>query len=505
MLNDLATLLWVEAKRARKSTVYWLKLVGLDPSDSPFYQLYFLGFWAVWLFIMWAFVVDAVYRVSITVPADMVALLVDLVPLGLLALQGLFLAALLWEPPLRLTVQEMTFWAASPVHRGVVALVQFLRSMPIPMLLVGVVSSLLSMFLTWPIEPARASLAGVQAFLLAGPLVLFTAALAWAVALLPLRPSLHRFRWVLWLCLPLGALGALLLPEWALWLGRLWTTTVAATLTVQATFWLLVLLGVGVALLCYVGGGVHMTLVADQSQTYARLQQFGMLGRIYARDAIQRVERQSRLARRRQIRGRLPSAAQGDAALRYRAWGVWQRQLPSSLFVPLFEGVALAGFITLMVKLGGWEPLQTWVTVLFSLVVRRPDRLVSLFRRDVDQTFMRQFIPQNNLALFAMDTLFSAMLTTLGGLIVVLPAWNGSPLTALLVPLVVVLLGLCQALELVRIPRQGLNHVPYPYTVLFSGVLAIGAGLIVESLVATVVVLFLINALLALLLRDSSV
>jgi hypothetical protein len=504
MLNDLTTILWVEAKRAKTSATYWLKLLGFDPADSPFYQLYFLGFWAVWLYIMWAFVVDSVYRVSITVPAETVALLLGLVPPTLLALQGLFLAALLRDPPLRLSFQEMTFWAASPAHRGVLAFAQFIRSMPFPMLLVGVASCPLSMFLTWPTAPARASVAGAQAFLLAGPLVLFSAALAWAVALLPLRPALHRLRWFLWLCLPLGALGAFWLPGWFLWPGRVWVTAVGGTLSMRAALWLLGMVGVGIALLFYAGSMVHMPLVAERSRTYARLQQFGMLGRVYARDAMQRIERQSELARQRRVWGRLPENAQGDATLRNRAWVVLQRQLPTSLLAPLFDGVALAGFITLMVKIGGWEPLQTWVTVLFSLMVRRPDRLVALFRRDVKLTFPRQFIPQDNLALFAADTLFPTLLTTLGALAVVLPVWNGAPAIALLVPLVAVMLGLCQALELVRIPRHSLREVPYPYTVLFSGVLAIGAGLMAESVLATVVTLLVINALLALLLRDSS-
>lgn len=503
MLRDILSLLWFQWKHLNRELAYWLKFLGFDPETSWMYRVYVVLFWIFWLLTVWGYGVDQAYRISRSLNAAAVESLLGVIPNALLVLQLLYLALVLRDPPLKLSAPDLSHVAAAPVQRGAIALVQFLRGMALPAVFLGLASALLSMMLSWTSAPDRVGVVGLQALFLMVLLVYISAAAAWGLSLLKLRPQPRLQRWLLWLALPLVLLAARLVPEVGLWAGRLWVSAVESPLTPLSWLWLLLALTVLCAVIVAVGQRVYMPLVADNSRVYARIQRLGWYGRIYAGDVIARIHRQTSLARKKHLRLVMPEDAVGTRALWSRSIITTLRFFPGSVIRPFARGVILAVVIGSMVGVGGWQTVQVWLLVLLGLLYSRPVELGAMFRDVMSAAFVQQFLPHDRLVVFVSNAAHALLFSAAGSLMIMLLLGWSSPLLIALMLLTLVAFALAQALEVVEVPLGFTRRLPYVYSVIVYALLVFLAGVALQSLLLAVVVAALLDTLMALMLRNS--
>ncbi len=504
MRSDLRTLVWLQWKRFKGSATYWLRLIGFEPDANRFYLLYAALFWLFWVYTVWAFVVQQVEQISQSIsPASAIQLQAG-VPALILMAQLVYLGMVLRNSPLKLDAAEIEFVAASPVNRGSFVLVHFGRSVLLLALFAGLASCLLAMLLTWQSAPAKVGVVGLQAWVLGIPIFGLSAALAWIVVLLKERLVSRWLKRAVWLILPLAVVLAVALPQVMLFPGALWLTALDAGSSAAALASSGLLLGLAGVLLALIGSRLNMAAVADDSRMYARVQKLGIFGRLYADDVISSVQRQSRLARKKHLRLRLPEPATGYAIILNRALLSLFRLAPSSLFRLIMRGVVLVGIVSLGVQFGGWAQLQTWLLLLMILIQFRPTELNILFQQDVGQAFTRQFLPSNPLRLALADGIFPISLASMGGVgALLLQGWV-DPLAALVVVLALIVgLEFCQALELVSVPGLFFRRIPYTYSVALSGIALLATGLLLRSPIAIVSAIIMVDLILATLLARS--
>jgi NADH:ubiquinone oxidoreductase subunit 3 (subunit A) len=504
MLNDIRTLLWIEWKRLKVEGAYWLQLIGFDPDSSLAYRIYVAIFWMFWVFTVWSFAVDQAYRISLALPSDTVQSLLGYAPEVILGLQLLYLVRVLRESPLKLSAPEVSYVATSPASRGAIGLIVIVRRLLVPILLFSLLSCLISMLLAWSTSPDGVGFIGLRSLLLTIPLAALSAVFAWTIALLKLRTQSRIVRLLFWLIPPLIGVAARLVPAVGLWVGTLWVTAVQTPLSGTVVVAVLAVLLTALVLFIWVGNGVHMAVVADDSAMFARLQRLGLFGRLYAGEVIARIQRQHRLARKKRLRLSMPEQGNEFSTLLSRMVLSWVRLLPGTMVRPILRGLMLASAMALTVSVSGWQTPQTWLIVLLTLIYSRPVELIAAFREDVSLPFVRQFLPLNPLVIFASGALLPILFMSIGALTPVLVQVPDYPLAAvLLVSLVVCALGLGQALENV-VPRIVFHrYIPYEYTVFVAGILIIGTGVLFRSLMMGIVAAAVVVAVLALLLANS--
>lgn len=504
MIQDFVTLLRVEWKCGKADVVRWLKIIGYDSNGSRLYRVYFWLFWAFWLFAMWGFAVQQVYELSASLPASTISRLFRVIPAAIFALQLLYLIASLRDEPLKLREATLVYVAFSPVNRASIVILEFIRALIPPAVIIAVISCLLSMLLTWRSAPHQVGLAGLGALIAAILLVYLSAALVWSLALLKVQPGIRRFRWILWLSLPAAVIAAVLTPVVTLFPGYFWLRTANLSLAVADLAGFLAVFAASLAFLLLVGNRVHMTVIADASQTSIRLNRMGVIGRLYASDVIQQIQQQGRLARIKRPSARLSERATGSSILWNRAAISLRRRLPGSVFQPLIVGSALTLVITAIVRIGEVRSIQSWTLVLLILCVFRLKSVISLFWQDVTQPFLRQMIPPNNLALFISDAAYVILLNVVGSITVIgLQPWN-TPMAVILLGLFgVTALGLGQALELVKERLIIHRRIPFEYTVILGGGAVIASGVMFHSAWVAAGALLLVNIILSVLLYNS--
>lgn len=497
-MRDLLLVMRLEWKRFKGEASYWLRLLGIEADTGRLYAMYILFFWSVWLFAIWAYVGQQVLDASKQTPRATLTTLGEIAPALILLLQVGYVIYTLRDTPLKFSAPDLLYVAASPIARGAIALVTFLRTLLLPALLVGLVCALFAMYLIWPVAKARFGVAGFEAFLLGILLVYFTGALAWILALFKLHPDVYPRRRVFWAVVPLIVLAALLLPQIMLAPGYLWLTAAAAEVSVVGALTLIACLLLALIGLYQVGQNAHMTLVMDASQTYARIQRMGIVGKFYARDVIRRIHRQARLARKRRLRFALAPNLSGYNMMIGRSLLDILRLAPGSITLPFLRGMALIGLMVFLIRLTGWQAIQTWLIVLILVIQGRPSFLIENFQQDVGQPFLRQFLPPNNLYRLMASALIPFVLACSGGLLALL-AQPGIDLLAGSLLIVLGLAGatLCLALEQVEERQIFFQAIRYPYSVGFCTVLVIIAGFIAHSLYGAILALLLINALLS--------
>jgi hypothetical protein len=420
------------------------------------------------------------------------------IPMLIFVTQLVYLAIVLRNSPLKLSAPEVEYIAASPVNRGSVVLVNFIGSLLLPGLFVSVIGSLVAMLLTWQSAPTMVGVAGLQALVLGVPVCLFSAASGWIVATLKASLGTRAARLALWLAIPAAIVMAAALPQAMLVPGDLWRTTLDAGMNAGALASAAVLLCLACGLLVIAGNRVNMAAIADDSWTYARIQKLGIFGRLYADDVVQSVQRQSRLARKRHLRLAMQTEATVYTVILNRGLLSLFRLAPSSMLRLVMRGVTLAGTISLIARVGGEEHLQVWVLLLMFLIQFRPTELTALFQQDAGQAFTRQFLPANPLLIALADSLFPITLVSFGGLVVLLiQPWLNPLIAVVLVVSLTTSLALCQALELVTVPRLFFRRVPYTYSVVLGGAALIAAGYLLKSAPGVALAAVILNLVLA--------
>jgi hypothetical protein len=269
--------------------------------------------------------------------------------------------------------------------------------------------------------------------------------------------------------------------------GNVWALSIGAQLTMFHAIGALLLLVASFALLIFVGQYVHFAVVADTSERYARVQRLGMLGQIYARDVIARIDRQVSLAKKSRRRFSMSEKAGVYRALWQRAFLSLLRLSPSSLLGLISTGIRYVAIILVVTQILGERSLLGWLAIVILIVQVRPSALIEPFQQSVQHPFLRQFLPPDTFALLIADSITPIVIATFGAMLLLVPLLNIAALV--LVPLSVTLLTLCQGLAWVKVPAFGdYRRIGYEYTSAISAVVVIAFGYMYNNLWASVVI-----------------
>ena len=487
VINDIRLLLWIEGKRLKSELAYWLKLVGVEENSSvmyTFYVLLLLGFWVV---SMWAYTTEAIFNVSTLLGASRTASIGSVVPLVIFVLQFVWLVLVLRDEPLKMRAADIALLATSPIRRSAVTVIYFLRAMIVPQVVVGVVSYALALLLTWQINEKAVWSAGVQALLMALVITWVTGALLWSIALLKLYPRLRRIGMWLWF-LPALLIGLFIVqPQLVLWVGNVWDVSIGAQLKMVHALVALVTIIASFALLIFVGEHVHFAVVADSSERYARVQRLGLLGQIYARDVIARIEHQTSLAKKSRQRFKLSDNVGVYRALWERAFLSLLRLSPASLWGLVSTGLRYIVVVLLMVRILGGHSLLGWIAMVVLAVQIRPSALIAPFEQNIQHTFLRQFLPYDTLSILVADSIIPILIASFGAILLLIPLRNVAALV--LVPMVLTLLTLCQGLAWLKVPAFGdYRRIGYEYSAAISGIVMIVFGYLYSNLWVAVLI-----------------
>lgn len=470
----------------KNQTLYWLRLLGFEPDSPPAYLIYVLAFWAFWLFSMWAYLVDEVFSASKLIPLEIQAGMHQAVPILIIILQIMYVIYSLFHDSYKLTAPDINYVVASPVSRGLIALFQYLQAALIPAVLLSLGNCLIEMMLTWHDYPEFVGIAGLKALIFGFGLVYFTIAIGWSVSLL----KAARFSWKTKVQLFLALIILLILPM---------PVNIAMSLSIPAYLVLLVALPVASYLLRRIGNYVHLAAVADRSQTYARIQRLGFVGRIYARSVIDRINRQSRLIKKQELKFSLGSGSPRNS--------LWQRSIlsllrlsPGEILKLLGRGLFMTAMVNSLLLSMGWHAFQVWLIIAFQFVLMRPSELIGSYGQEMSQSFVSQFLPSNRFVVFITAAALPIFIASWSGSIVVLLMPTPDKLAAIaLVILTATAMALCQAMEL----RKFYQSFAYEYSILAYGLVVIGAGFLTASLENAIIAAFLFNFLFAQFLMSS--
>ncbi|MDL1900298.1 hypothetical protein FBR02_05970 [Anaerolineae bacterium CFX9] len=409
---DFWALISLRWRQFRDDARYWLRVLGYQSNDDSFSQKMYVFYLAIigliWLYTVGGWVLERAGDLgAVIAPVDAGNLLILLSYVPLIGFV-LALSAALRTTPLKLTFPDIAYVAGSPIVRAAPVLVGFVRYVVFRAALIGVAVILFTVMLNRALY-GRVTVEDVlRALSVWLALAVVTYAAAWAAGVARLSfPKLRTAR-LLWLT-PFALLPlAFVLPDAALWSGR----AAVLALVGEAPGWVIVVL-VGMGVILLVGLGVlsrrmDMIQAADESQLYARLQAIGLLQYIQPRTQA-RIRAQAARARRK-VRWRLPEAT-GWNGLVSRALLSYARH-PLSLIMAAVWGAVMTWAAASVIL--NQLPAQLWIGLAIIAGIRPPGGLLYVFEQDVEEPFLRQFLPFSTIGLMAADALlpFLILLTS---------------------------------------------------------------------------------------------
>ncbi|MCY4021980.1 MAG: hypothetical protein OXF32_00855 [Anaerolineaceae bacterium] len=413
-LTDLRILFGLRWRQFRSGAVFWLRLLGYDAQASSWmqrvYVLYLLGIGSIWFFAMWAWGHDLALSIGESMAPQTLAQLLERIPPAVLLLQVWAMMASLRSTPLKLSFPDMAWIVGSPLARSVPVLPGFIRQVLTRCIIFGAIWALLTVLLRAPLTPAT-PLDSLRVVLVVGLLVVLTWSLAWLLGILRLvYPQVSRWRW-LWLTplllLPLAQVA----PDQTLWPGRLLVLSVY-DLTPLTALALIALVAAGlVASFVILGARINMIQAADESAVYARLAALGLLAWRMPDLQLRIRLQQARAGQRPRLR--IPSVY-GKRAMVVRSAIAGLRH-PSLMLVNALWGAGMtwAAGLILVNEL----PVPLWIGWLLIAGIAPPIGLLYTFRRDVQEPFLRQFLPLDGFQIFMADVLLPLAFLLVGALL----------------------------------------------------------------------------------------
>jgi hypothetical protein len=456
LLTDLRLLLWLHWRQLLRTAVYWLRVIGFDPledtTSNKLYGVYLVIICGGWFVLMWSLIVHGALGIGERLTDSQLERarsgFESGFPWVVTGLALLFILLALRKTPLKLSVEDLAYIAASPMRRDAIGLMGFAGYTGIGLAITMPLTVLASMMLAHPNSNDEIGLMAYPAILTSIPLVIFTAACAWCIGFWRLRrTNPPRSLWLLPLLL---AIVAYAVPGVMTWPGRVLAREVLAEQARNQAFLLLALAVITFAGVIWLGRRINLITVAAELGTTSQLKSLGVLGRFTWRDLSRQMRDRERLAKR-PSHLHLPRV-NGTSMLVARAGLIFARQplpfawavLRSTALIAAGAGLALIGSSAL-----SW---LFWLTFVMMLPSRD---ILSVYSDDQTNAFLRQFIPADNLTLLAVDASLPFVLICLLGLIGSAVAIVVSGVNPLIVPLILVFAAvmlLSQAAALVRAP-----------------------------------------------------
>jgi hypothetical protein len=416
-MHDVRTIVWLRWKQFRDDLVYGLRLLGYE-SGERLYALYLAAILLFWAFAIGSYVLDQAVHIGRLMPYSAVATGLEIIPILVLAGQVWVWVNSLRSTPLKLTFSDMAYVATSPVNPMAIALPDFLRQTLIRTLV------LLPFTLVFMTVLGAKAIGGnspifeilvfsLRSFVVGAVIVLLTGAVGWLLGMQRvIYPAVRRvpFQWALpILLIPL----ALVWPDGMLYAGRLLVVSAFQPVELTQWFYLIAVTVVTIVGMLFFSQFINMTQAIDESQLFARIQALGIMAWRQP-DLQMRVRMQSAVGGR-QPWLRLPKNLHGGQAIVARAALSYIRH-PVMLLSAAAWGAAMTYAALLIVRAG--VPVQlvaAWVLVA-GLVP--PVGLLYVYRSDVEETFLRQFLPLDGFLLLLADALLPIIAVCIGGMVV---------------------------------------------------------------------------------------
>jgi hypothetical protein len=474
-MSELRLLITLRLRQWRASLVPILRLFGYNPGDRSLkeflYNLYLIAFFVVWfIFGTWGAILYQATKLG-----DALSyfywqqLIIGLPWVFFLLLVGMALRYAR-RTPLLLSFPDIAYIAGSPAPRRMLTLVQFGQEAAQTSLVVLPLTAVIAVILAQSLPPEIQPFSSARTILITVPLLLLILGSAWVWGVVRLSvPGLVDWRGYRWLPLLLLILP-LVWPTAALWPGNLWLSALTADWTAAQAGLLCAVIGLLLFVLLALSSHLNLVDVADESITFAQIQALGPYARLLPELALARrtIKRQTPVTGKRPFL-HLPTVT-GNQTLVYRSGLVLLRE-GSDLLILLGWGAIFTATAQLILT-SGVGP-EFWIYWLLGVLVLPPRKLVSAFRADLAEPFLRQFLPLPTWRLLILDTVVPWLLLLAGALAV----WLFQPvLSPLLLVLVSLLLVLCQGLALLRMGRQPLPYAVWALAAL-GPVLALGIWL----------------------------
>ena len=448
-MRDIPAVLWLRWRQFRDSAVYWLRVLGYQPNEKSLsqnlYVVYLGGIGLLWFGAMWTFVYDSANNLGQLLPLNSLAGLLQILPILGLAAQVYVMVNALRSTPLKLSFADMAYLAGSPISPTAPVIVGFVRQVILRELLFNLGFAVIAVFLIRPLGPHLGTDAVFRAIFAAVPFVLLTWVVAWLFGVSRLVfPRMRRLSYVWVLPLLLFPL-AYLFPDFILWPTRAFLLNVYGVLPVWVLPFLLVLALILIYILARLSDRVNMVQATDESITYARIQALGLL-------AWRQIDLQFRIRLQSTQAVRKPflslAKAEGLWMLMTRA-GLSYVRHPIMLLLSFAWG-ALMSYLAVGI-VANRLPVQVWIGWVLVASFVPPNGLLYVFRVDLEERFLRQFLPFDGFQLFIADVLLPLIFLIVGAV----GAWllQGFPpevtvLGIMVIPILSIMLALCGAVAL---------------------------------------------------------
>ncbi len=473
MRHDLHLITWLRLKQFQDSAIYWLRVLGYQSGEqtlsSRLYVVYLAGIGLIWVGAMGSWGFEQANTIGAFLPNTALIGLLQGIPIVVLLLQVYFMVTALRSTPLKLSFADMAYVAGAPINPAALVTLGFIRQSLIRSLILGSIGTLFAVILVRPLGSGLGGIAAVRACLIIIPLLILSQAFAWLLGTFRLiNPRIRNWH-NLWLLPLLLIILAYFVPEWILWPGR----AVILQIYGIAPNWLLPLFIITavalIGILVYLSQRINMIQAVDESILYARIQALGLL-------AWRQIDLQFRI--------RIQSAQAGRKPLLKlpKAYGFWTLMTRAALsyirhpFMLMFSflwGAAITQMAVLIIT--NSLPIQVWIAWLLAVGVAPPAGLLYVFRVDIEEQFLRQFLPVGGFQLLLADIILPLVFTVAGSLGIWLLQTFPPDITLYgltMIPILTLLVALCGA---VAMTTKRVLQTRILATILSFGVIIIAA------------------------------
>ena len=451
-MRDVQALFWLRWRQFKDTAVYWLRVLGYRPQDASFsqnlYVLYLILIGLFWLYTVGTFTFETAASIGNLLALSTVAELMVGFTWAIFVLQVYVIINALNSTPLKLSFADIAYVAGAPISRAAPVIVGFVRQVSLRLILISLPVAVFGTIVARALLPDDYGAASLRLIGSMIPLIILTWAVGWMLGLLRLiSQRLGRLRY-LWFLPLLLFVVAYFFPDPMLWLAR----TPLLVMLGQAPVWALALLlglaVVGVGVTFWLGERINMIHAVDESILYARIQALGLL-------AWRMIDVQARIRLQARQAGRKPflslPRAQGTSTFVTRAALSYVRH-PTMLLTCLIWGIVATGFgVEIIIR---QLPAQVWILWVIAAGVAPPFGMLHVFRSDIEERFLRQFLPVDGLQLLMADILLPFITITVGGLIVWF-SYGFEPdiltLGMIAIPLLSLMVALCGAVAVTNV------------------------------------------------------
>lgn len=441
MTADLRLIIWLRWKKFARLILYWLDSLGYEPTgtlSNRLYGVYVIVFMAGWLLITWSMAVFYVMKIGAKITGNHRETLRSSFHNGwgwfvLAALIGLTIYDT-WFYPLKFSNKDEAYVAGSPVRREAIVLVDFSYTCLRWLARILPLVTLYTVLLSHPTGNDQIGLDAIPALLVSIPLIVLVFSFAWLISTIRMASR----NWLIAI-VPAGVVAlAILKPEIGLWPAHLVGRAMLGQHVPLAVIGL-----VALPIACIIGLGVFaggVNLINAQAEGSWSARKAAPARGVFDREV-----------------GPPPRLAWIPLPPLNGGWLLIARAVITNLRhpLPVLWGIVWSAAMIGVGAIGVSHriPAVAWLFWITVFVVLPPRGLLTVFRVDQEQPFLRQFLPAGNLSLLVADSFVPtliAIVLAVGGAIVATIYTSTSSLAPVIAGGCVILVVVAQGAMLTR-------------------------------------------------------